>query len=53
MSNQTLINGKWVEAKPLPYYPSVLEKILHLFRIHQWTYREPYKCVMCGKKKSN
>lgn len=43
--------GNWVKATPLPYYPSIIEKILHFFGVHQWTYVKPFKCVMCGKKK--
>lgn len=41
----------WRPATPLPYFPSLWEKIGHKLGIHQWTYQAPFKCVMCGKKK--
>lgn len=40
---------RWEKASPIPYYPSLIEKILHFFGIHQWTYVEPRECVICGK----
>ena len=46
-----LEDDKWVKATPLPYYPSIFERIGHWFGIHQWTLVKPYKCVMCGKIK--
>jgi len=44
-------DGSWSKAKPLPYYPNLVEKILHFFGVHQWTYQKPFKCVMCEKIK--
>lgn len=44
-----LENGKLVEAREEPYYPNLMERFLHIFGIHQWTYSWPKKCVMCGK----
>lgn len=41
----------WSEAKPLPYYPSIWERIYHFLGGHIWTYVEPKTCVMCKKKK--
>lgn len=61
-------NGNWVPATPEPYYANFIEKILHFFGVHQWTYSlssvnfkipdgipDHAKCVMCGRtyKKSN
>lgn len=35
-------------ATPEPYYPNMLEKILHIIGIHQWDKSpHPRKCVIC------
>jgi len=48
---EELPKGIWVKAKELPYYPSIWETMGHWFGVHQWTYKKPFKCVMCGKNK--
>ena len=46
--NQVLINGQWIEAKPVPYYPNPLERLLHKLGKHVLTYDPPKYCVMPG-----
>lgn len=43
-------NGKWLDAKPIPYYPTRIEKIKHFFGFHTWTYfTRPRFCLICNK----
>jgi hypothetical protein len=43
--------GEWVEAEQLKYQPSLRERILHYFGVHQWTFVEPKKCVICNEER--
>lgn len=43
--------GVWIPAVPAPYYPSLIEKITHLFGKH-WFY-ECDHCLLCGKVKNS
>lgn len=38
-------DGKWIEATPEPYYPSVIESLLHWFGKHVWSGKG---CLICG-----
>lgn len=39
----------WTKATPLPYYPSLVERLLHFLGFHIWTCAGKKECVMCGK----
>ncbi len=51
-TNWTSKDGKtWTPSEPLPYYPGLLESLLHRLGRHLWDYTDRPKCVICGKKK--
>jgi hypothetical protein len=54
---------KWVEAIPVPYYPSIVDKIRCFLGKHTYMYDDVYEnkniphgvpqCLVCGKYKKN
>ena len=48
--NQTLVNGRWVDAQEVPYYPSIGEKLQHRLLGKHFFY-ENSKCLSCGVNK--
>ncbi len=55
--------GNWVPAEEVPYYPTISQRILHIFGVHNWTWFLPESgslaidagvdvhCVQCGIKR--
>ncbi len=54
MSNtKRLVEGKWEDAIPEPYYPSFIERVLHRFGFHIYAYPDTgEKCLFpkCKRK---
>lgn len=56
-NNQVQINGKWQQAKQLPYIQAWTSKIFCSFGFHELNQSNKYAntktCFKCGKRKYN